>query len=83
MSWDIESLIDRAGGVRELGQMLGVARTTVLTWRAHGLIPGSRIGQISRALKIPVGDLLPLIMQPRSAPEEDGSRERVTAPCLD
>lgn len=65
---DVHELIARAGGVQQLADKLGVARTTVLDWRVAGLIPGSRVAQIALALKISPKRLLPIVRPPSVTP---------------
>jgi hypothetical protein len=48
-----------------LAERLGVARTTVLGWRASGLIPGNRVADIARACKVPPNRLLAIVRPPR------------------
>jgi DNA-binding transcriptional regulator YdaS (Cro superfamily) len=64
---NVEALIERAGSTVLLAQRLGVARTTVLDWKRAGAIPGNRVSQIARALKIPPEKLLPLVQPPKHA----------------
>jgi len=64
---DVHELIERAGGVHALADRLGVARTTVLDWRAAGMIPGTRVAQIAATLKMSPKVLLPLLRPPRGA----------------
>jgi len=61
---DVHGLIARAGGVQQLADKLGVARTTVIDWRVAGMIPGSRVAQIAIALKISPRTLLPIVRPP-------------------
>lgn len=62
----VDALIERAGGPAKLGQMLGVARTTVLDWRRTKTIPGNRVPQISAVFGISADDLLGIVQRPRS-----------------
>ena len=62
---DVEGIIAKAGGTVELAELLGVDRTTVLTWKRDGLIPGSRIGQIFDALGISPIELATITYPPR------------------
>jgi len=70
---DIQTLIDKAGGVQALASKLGVARTTVLDWRRTGFIPANRVGQISSTLRIAVAQVQKLAPGPKprasAAPE--------------
>jgi hypothetical protein len=70
---DVQSIIDRAGGIPKLMDKLGVARTTILGWKASNTIPAARVAQISHELKLPSDELLPLASQPRAQPEPQGA----------
>ena len=61
---NVHDLIAKAGGVQQLADKLGVARTTVIDWRVAGLIPGSRVAQIALALKIPPKRLMQIVRPP-------------------
>jgi predicted site-specific integrase-resolvase len=61
---DVQTLIDRAGGLRELMARLGVARTTVLDWKRTGTIPATRVAQISEELRLPLRDVVKLASRP-------------------
>ena len=61
----VQDLIDAAGGVIPLSELLGVARTTVYDWKRTNTIPGSRLGQISVQLNIPPSDLIAITQGPR------------------
>ena len=64
---DIQTLIDRAGGLPQFMARIGVARTTVLGWKQRGTIPGNRVAQISAATGLPVAEVVKLTPPPRSA----------------
>lgn len=64
---DIDTLIQRGGGVRPLAKRLNVARTTVLDWKRLGTIPATRVNQISGELKIEPSELLSIATSPRQA----------------
>lgn len=64
---DVQSLIDRAGSVGKLAAMLEVSHTTICEWKRNGFIPGTRVAQISLALRIGPEWLLPLVKPPRGA----------------
>jgi len=66
---DVKTIIELAGGVPGLMGRLGVARTTILGWRASNKIPAARVAQISHELKLPSDELLPLATAPRAQPE--------------
>ena len=65
---DVHGLIEKAGGVQQLADRLGVARTTVIDWRVAGMIPGSRLAQIAATLKISPRVLLPIVRPPKARP---------------
>ena len=65
---DVHGLIAKAGGVQQLADRLGVARTTVIDWRVAGMIPGSRLAQIAATLKISPKVLLPIVRPPKARP---------------
>lgn len=60
---DVQTLINMAGGVPELGAKLGVARTTIIGWREAGKIPASRVSQISEVMDLPLADVVKLAPQ--------------------
>lgn len=60
---DIQRLIDLAGGIPQLGQKLGVARTTIIGWRDAGKIPANRVTQISQAMQLPLADVVKMSPQ--------------------
>jgi predicted site-specific integrase-resolvase len=62
----VDDLIEMAGGIIPLSQRLGVARTTIHDWKRLGVIPGTRIAQISRELSVPAAELLPIVQAPRT-----------------
>lgn len=62
---DTQNLIDRAGGVVALAKLLGVNHSTVCGWNREGHIPGNRVRQISRALDLPLPDILALVREPQ------------------
>ena len=61
---DVQTLIDRAGGLSALMTKLGVARTTVLDWKRTGYIPANRVAQISAKLNLPLADVVKLAPEP-------------------
>jgi len=63
----VDALIEMAGGIIPLGQRLGVARTTIYDWKRDGVIPGTRIGQISREFNLLADDLVPIAQGPRAS----------------
>lgn len=58
---DVDGLIEKAGGLDQLAEQLGVARTTVSDWKRLGFLPGSRIPQIMDVLGVKPDDVLPLV----------------------
>jgi predicted site-specific integrase-resolvase len=62
----VDDLIEMAGGIIPLGRRLGVARTTIHDWKRLGVIPGTRVAQISRELCVPADRLLPIVQAPRA-----------------
>lgn len=70
---DIETIIEKAGGVPRLMALLGVARTTVLDWRRTGFIPANRVGQISDALKLPLEVVQKLAQGPKTRSRPSGA----------
>jgi hypothetical protein len=63
----VDDLIDMAGGIVPLSLRLGVARTTIHDWKRLGVVPGTRIAQISREMAVPPDRLLPIVQAPRTA----------------
>jgi len=61
---NVQSLVDRAGGVTRLAALLHISHSTVCEWKRNGFIPGSRVGQISAALKLSPEWLVPLVKPP-------------------
>lgn len=75
---DVDSLINRAGGVMELAGIARVARTTVLHWRKTGHVPGSHLYAISVGLKIPQSKLVGLLRpKGKAAPGDPAALEAV------
>lgn len=68
---DIQTLIDKAGGVPQLARLLGCGRTTVLDWRRTGTIPGHRVRQISEVLGIPITEVITLVASAKGTPGPD------------
>lgn len=68
---NVQTIIQKAGGVGKLAALLGVSHPTVSDWKRTGFIPGGRIVQISRKLDVRVEDLSMLIkpadVQPQSS----------------
>jgi hypothetical protein len=62
----VDDLINLAGGIIPLSQRLGVARTTIHDWKRLGVVPGTRVAQISHELGVPPALLLPIVQQPRT-----------------
>jgi hypothetical protein len=65
---DIQTLIDKAGGVAQLARLLGCGRTTVLDWRRSGTIPGHRVRQVSEVLDLPITEVVKLVASAKGAP---------------
>ena len=63
---DIQSLIDKAGGRDKLRAICDVGRTTILDWERLGRIPANRVAQISKALDLPLCDVIKLSPPPPS-----------------
>jgi hypothetical protein len=61
---DVQTIIDRAGGMQRLMARLGVARTTILDWKRTGTIPATRVAQISEELRLPLRDVVKLASGP-------------------
>jgi hypothetical protein len=66
---DVQSLVDKAGGIPELAGKLNVGRATIYDWLRVGFLPSVRVRQISRTLDVPEDKLLPLVRG--LAPEGD------------
>lgn len=68
---NVQTIIQKAGGVGKLAALLGVSHPTVSDWKRTGFIPGGRIVQISKKLDVRVEDLSMLIkpadVQPQSS----------------
>lgn len=58
---DVDTLIEKAGGVGKLAETLDVSHPTICDWKRTGFIPGSRAVQISNALKLKIEDVSKLI----------------------
>ncbi len=69
---DVQHIIDRAGGIPKLMDRLGVARTTILGWKATNTIPATRVVQISQELNLSSTELLKLATPPRAQPQHEG-----------
>lgn len=58
---NVQTIIQKAGGVGKLATLLGVSHPTVSEWKRTGFIPGGRLVQISRKLDVKVEELSALI----------------------
>jgi DNA-binding transcriptional regulator YdaS (Cro superfamily) len=63
---NVQTIIERAGGVGKLAALLGVSHPTVSDWKRTGSIPGGRVVQISSALGLSVDEVIKLVPSPRS-----------------
>lgn len=64
---DVQTLIDRAGGVGKLAKRLGVAHPTVCDWKRTGCIPAGRMVQVANSFDIPLDELRPIVRSPEQA----------------
>jgi DNA-binding transcriptional regulator YdaS (Cro superfamily) len=64
---DIDTIIERAGGVSKLAAILGISHPTVSGWKQDGYVPGARVRQISDLLGIPFCEMYSLVRPPRAA----------------
>lgn len=71
---DVNTLIQRAGSVTKLANMLGVAHNTVSDWKRSGFLPGNRIGQVKEVFRLEADDILGLI-QPSANSKRDSSAQ--------
>lgn len=71
---DVQTLINRAGGVGSLAARLSVSHSTVCGWKRTGFVPGNRVFQISVAFEIPPIDLAGLVKPPTKL--TDSHREK-------
>ena len=60
---DVNTLIERAGGIEELAKRLGVHRVTVYDWKRQKVIPANRVTQISQIMDLPETDVLKMTAQ--------------------
>lgn len=58
---DIQTLIDRGGGVSRFAASLGVSHSTVCDWKRVGALPGARLSQVSRILGLPLEEVASLV----------------------
>lgn len=73
---DVQTIIDRAGGMQRLMARLGVARTTILDWKRLGTIPANRVAQIAAELRLPVSEVVKLAPGPVGKAKPRGVRVR-------
>jgi hypothetical protein len=70
---DVQTIIEKAGGVGKLASTLGVSHSTVCDWKRLGFIPSRRIMQISRTLGLPAETVAGIAQQhPTTGGEPDG-----------
>jgi hypothetical protein len=62
---EVQTLIDRAGGVVRLAALTGLARTTIIGWRKSGSIPGWWVVTLGKALKLSTASLFELVPPPK------------------
>jgi transposase len=60
---DVNTLIERAGGIEELAKRLGVHRVTVYDWKRLKAIPANRVKQVSHATGLPETEVLKMTAQ--------------------
>jgi DNA-binding transcriptional MerR regulator len=65
----IADIIDRLGGGTEAARRLRMQRTTILQWRARGLLPAKHIWSVAEALGVPAETLRHLTEQPQPRQE--------------
>lgn len=63
---DMNEILEKVGGVSKLAGLLGVAHPTVSEWKRTGIVPASRIVQISSAIDVPLADVIDLASPPRA-----------------
>jgi DNA-binding transcriptional regulator YdaS (Cro superfamily) len=66
---EVQKIIDMAGGLRRLGDAVGVDHSTVSWWKKKGVIPVHRARKIHEVLKIPLHEIRPDIWPPAEAAE--------------
>jgi DNA-binding transcriptional regulator YdaS (Cro superfamily) len=66
---EVQDIIDVAGGLRRLGDAVGVDHSTVSGWKRCGRIPVHRARRIHEVLKIPLHEIRPDIWPPAEAAE--------------
>jgi hypothetical protein len=58
---NVETIIEKAGGVGKLAALLSVRHPTVCDWRRTGYVPGGRVIEISQKLNLDVTEVSKLI----------------------
>lgn len=66
---DVQTLIDKAGGVTKFAVKMGVSHCSVLDWKRDNRLPGSRVAQVSAVLGVPLEDVASLASPPRQKKE--------------
>ena len=67
---NVNTIIEKAGGVGKLASFLGISHPTVCDWKRTGFIPGGRLVQISQLLGLQV-DALSALIKPAVKPQTD------------
>jgi post-segregation antitoxin (ccd killing protein) len=71
----IDQAIAAVGGVARLGDILGVAHTSVVRWRQSGHVPAERVLALEAATGVPRHRLRPDLYPARSEPPAPGLAE--------
>lgn len=63
-AWRINEIIDCAGGLKRLADIVGVDHSTICGWRRRDRVPAVRARPISEKLGIPLQELRPDLWRP-------------------
>ena len=61
---DVDTIIERGGGILAVAEKVGVDRATVYDWKRNKALPASRVAQIHTALGVDLAVLIGLTKPP-------------------